>query len=194
MVLHRHCRGRLIGDPLADGTEGNVEWNQLPQLPLGFPRGEAGFFGKRHFGTDWQKRLMRGGERLKSPQQYVEWCNLEHMSLIQLHSLTNLSPPLISQSCRFRSAVKPGSFPPGEAKNSEDFGDDHSTNCSIAGATGRQVEPSLRVRRKGNAIKTNPAYYLNTQPLGRESGIPALSCNAAEIPAAGRCPAPAPQS
>ena len=39
---------------------------------------------------------MRGGERLKSPQQYVEWCNLEHMPLIQLHSLTNLSPPLIS--------------------------------------------------------------------------------------------------
>ena len=41
-------------------------------------------------------RLMRGGERLKSPQQYIEWCNLEHMPLIQLHSLTNLSPPLIS--------------------------------------------------------------------------------------------------
>ena len=38
------------------------------------------------------------------------------MPLIQLHSLTNLSPPLISQPCRFRSAVKSGSFPPGEAK------------------------------------------------------------------------------
>ena len=25
----------------ADGTEQNVEWNQLLQLPLGFPRGEA---------------------------------------------------------------------------------------------------------------------------------------------------------
>ena len=33
-------------------------------LPLGFPRGEAGFFDKRHFGTDWQKSLMRGGDRL----------------------------------------------------------------------------------------------------------------------------------
>ena len=42
-------------------------------LPLGFPRGEAGFFDKRHFGTDWQKSLMRGGERLKSLQQHVEW-------------------------------------------------------------------------------------------------------------------------
>ena len=53
--------------------------------------------------------LMRGGERLKSPQQYVEWCNLEHMLLIQLHSLTNLSPPLISLATL-------SSFPPGEAK------------------------------------------------------------------------------
>ncbi len=33
--------------------------------PLGFPRGEAGFFAKRHFGTDWQKSLMRGGEVYK---------------------------------------------------------------------------------------------------------------------------------
>ena len=32
--------------------------------PLGFPRGEAGFFDKRHFGTDWKKRLMRGGDSL----------------------------------------------------------------------------------------------------------------------------------
>ena len=31
------------------------------------------------------------------------------------------------------------SFPPGEAKNSEDFGDNHSTNRSIAWASGRQV-------------------------------------------------------
>ena len=52
---------------------------------------------------------MRGSERLKTPQQYVEWCNLEHMLLIQLHSLTNLSPPLISHATL-------SSFPPGEAK------------------------------------------------------------------------------
>ena len=31
---------------------------------LGFPRGEAGFFDNRHFGTDCQKRLMRGCDRL----------------------------------------------------------------------------------------------------------------------------------
>jgi len=58
------CRGRQLADPLADGTERNVEWSQFPQPPLGFPRGEAGFFDKRHFGTDWQKSLMRGGDRL----------------------------------------------------------------------------------------------------------------------------------
>ena len=42
----------------------SVEWNQFPVTVLGFPRGEAGFFGNWHFGTDWQKRLMRGGDRV----------------------------------------------------------------------------------------------------------------------------------
>ena len=59
--------------PKPHGIELFVGWDKLPATALGFPRGEAGFFGNRHFGTDWQKRLMRGGERLKSPQQYVEW-------------------------------------------------------------------------------------------------------------------------
>ena len=58
---------------------------------------------------------MRGSERLKTPQQYVEWCNLEHMLLIQLHSLTNLSPPLISLASL-------SSFPPGEAKGASHQG------------------------------------------------------------------------
>ena len=40
------------------------------------------------------------------------------MPFIQMQSFTNLSPPLISRACRFRSAVNPGSFPPGEAKGS----------------------------------------------------------------------------
>ena len=61
---------------------------------------------------------MRGGERLKSPQQYVEWCNLEHMPLIQLHLFTNLSPP--HQSRQNIGSEMPifhrDSFPPGEAK------------------------------------------------------------------------------
>ena len=88
-----------------------------------------------------------GWRWLKVSDFHVGWRKPGHIPSIQLHSLTNLSPPLISQSCRFRSAVKPGSFPPGEAKNSEDFGDDHSTNCSIAGAAGRQVgDPYGRIR------------------------------------------------
>ena len=37
----------------ADGTEQDVEWNQLPQLPLGFPRGEAVMINNRHFRTDY---------------------------------------------------------------------------------------------------------------------------------------------
>ena len=61
------------------------------------------------------------------------------MTIIRLHSFTNLSPPLISQPCRFRSAVKSGSFPPGEAKNSETIRYYHSSNRSIAWAAGRQV-------------------------------------------------------
>ena len=44
--------GEALSLPLADGTEQNVEWNQLPQLPLGFSRGEAVTMKYRHFGTD----------------------------------------------------------------------------------------------------------------------------------------------
>ena len=53
-----------LSSPSSPGTDRYVEWSQFPQPPLGFPRGEAGFFVNRHFGTDWQKRLMRGGDRL----------------------------------------------------------------------------------------------------------------------------------
>ena len=66
------------------------------------------------------------------------------MPFIQLHPFTNLSPPLISQPCRFRSAVKPVSFPPGEAKNSETIRYFHSTKRSIAGTAGRQIGDPYR--------------------------------------------------
>ena len=52
---------------------------------------------------------MRGGESLKSLQQYVERWKSKRMTFIRVHSKTNLSPPLIS----FASL---SSFPPGEAK------------------------------------------------------------------------------
>ena len=60
-----------LSSPSAPGTDGYVEWSQFPQPPLGFPRGEAGFFDKRRFGTDWQKRLMRGGDRLVHKCNYM---------------------------------------------------------------------------------------------------------------------------
>ena len=71
----------------------------------------------------------------------VEWWKPKHIPFIGLHSFTNLSPPLISQPCRFRSAVKSGSFPPGEAKNSGTISEYHSANDSIAEAGG---SPSWR--------------------------------------------------
>ena len=37
----------------ADGIEPSVGWEQFPQLPLGFPRGEAVMINNRHFGTDY---------------------------------------------------------------------------------------------------------------------------------------------
>ena len=60
-----------------------------------------------------------GWRYLKDSDFPVEWCNLEHIPLIHLHFSTNLLPPLISQPCRFRRAVKSASFPSGEAKDGD---------------------------------------------------------------------------
>ena len=54
------CRGRLAGDPLADGTERNVEWGQLPAATPWLPPG-----GKLPDLTALRNRqgwLMRGGD------------------------------------------------------------------------------------------------------------------------------------
>ena len=58
-----------------------------------------------------------GQRQLKVLDFSVEWYNLEYTPLIQLHFLTNRSPPLISHFHRFRKAAESDSFPPGEAKN-----------------------------------------------------------------------------
>ena len=50
-----------------------------------------------------------GRRYLKVLDFTVEWYTPEHLPLIQLHSFTNLSPPLISLATL-------SSFPPGEAK------------------------------------------------------------------------------
>ena len=88
------CRGRQLADPLLPGQRGALVVNCLWFLPLGFPRGEAA----RLDGTSEPARLADEGWRwLKVSDFSVEWCNLmKHMPLIQLHSLTNLPPPLIS--------------------------------------------------------------------------------------------------
>ena len=99
----------------------------------------------------------------------VKWRKPEHIPLIQLHSFTNLSPPLISLAftrqlfdfgliatgnhnfekfaalCNAPGGSQ-GCFAPGNGgrlraspTDSEDFGDTHSTKHSIARASGRQV-------------------------------------------------------
>ena len=54
----------------------------------------------------------------------VEWCNLEHTPLIQLHSFTNRSLPLISLFLSIGSEVpiaKKSSFPSGEAEGKKPY-------------------------------------------------------------------------
>ena len=72
------------------------------------------------------------------------------MPLIQLRSFTNLPPPLISHNKNNGSEAPLfccDSFPPGEAKNSEDFGVHHSTSRSVAWASGRQVGDPYRTQK-----------------------------------------------
>ena len=76
IILYFPRRGRQLGDPLrrsrpeTDGSEQFVTWNQLPQLPLGFPRGEAA----RLDGTSEPARLTDEGRRqVGSGMQLDEW-------------------------------------------------------------------------------------------------------------------------
>ena len=74
------------------------------------------------------------------------------MPFIWVPSKISLSPPLISQPCRFRSAVKPGSFPPGEAKGQlRELVPFNVLHCSIrkwaaSPLAGRQVGDPYKVR------------------------------------------------
>ena len=64
----------LRGAPPPKG--GSKGLGEFAVAPLGFPRGEAGFFGNRHFGTDCQKRLMRDGVHQKVHKEFDEWGNV----------------------------------------------------------------------------------------------------------------------
>ena len=60
-----------------------------------------------------------GQRQLKVLDLSVDWYDLEYTPLIQLHFLTNRSPPLISHNKNIGSEVPLfccDSFPPGEAK------------------------------------------------------------------------------
>ena len=54
--------------------DGDIEWNQLTQPPLGFPRGEAAE----------RSEADEGWRVLKVSDFPVEWRKPEHMPLIQL--------------------------------------------------------------------------------------------------------------
>ena len=49
-----HCRGRQFGDPLADGTEQNVEWGQLPATTPWLPPG-----GSQELRRFWRKSFNK---------------------------------------------------------------------------------------------------------------------------------------
>ena len=61
----------------AEGCGRHPRFYEIPgefaMAPLGFPRGEAGFFGNRNFGTDCQKRLMRDGVHQRFHEGFGEW-------------------------------------------------------------------------------------------------------------------------
>ena len=145
------CRAANLATRWQMELSGTLNGGSSRLLPLGFPRGEAA----RLDGTSEPARLADEGWRwLKVLDFPVEWRKPEHMPLIQLHSFTNLSPPLISHNKNIGSEVPLfccDSFPPGEAKNSITIRYYRSTKRSIAGASGRLlVDPySGRVRSTG---------------------------------------------
>ena len=81
--------------------------------------------------------------------------------------------------------VKKSSFPPGEAKNSKDVGDNHSTKRSIARASGRQVGDPYGTPKIFDLQQ--PTYYTPSvrggakaaSPLGSPGWRP-LRCNSTD--------------
>ena len=142
-------------------------------LPLGFPRGEAA----RLDGTSEPARLADEGWRwLKVLDFPVEWRKPEHMPLIQLHSRTNLSPPLISLFCQSVPKCrlsKKSSFPPGEAKNSKTISGYHSPNRSVPFAGVSTASRPLQkcffivhTKRRGLAVAPfYPVYFMVSSPF-----------------------------
>ena len=112
-----------------------IEWNWLTQPPLGFPRGEAAE----------RSEADEGRRQIGSQMQLDEWYLLRFLPF-NVESSNFLAIATPHQSALPVPKSRHGcQLPPGEAKNSEDFGDNHSTNRSIAWASGRQVGDPYRV-------------------------------------------------
>ena len=98
-------------------------------LPLGFPRGEAAE----------RSEADEGWRVLKVSDFPVEWYKTETNAI---YPAAFMNKPVAAPHQAFLPIgsevplVKKSSFPPGEAKNSEVFGAFHSTNRSVASASG----------------------------------------------------------
>ena len=79
-----------------------------------------------------EARLMRGGDRSVYECSWMSGICSGFLHSTGKSKTFKPSPPLISQPCRFRSAVMADSFPPGEAKNSKTISGYHSTSRSVA--------------------------------------------------------------
>ena len=136
-----------------------------PRLP---PRG-SWIFWQSALRNRLSKKTDEGQRYLKVSDFPVEWYNSEHLPLIQLHSLTSPSPPLISHNENIGSEVPLfccDSFPPGEAKGKKPqaihnqritlsrklagrlLGDPYSWRCKTMG-THHSLRHSLRAGSQG---------------------------------------------
>ena len=118
-----------LSSPSSPETDGYVEWSQLPQPPLGFPRGEAAE----------RSEADEGWRELESSKIPVEWCETE---INTIHPAAFMNQPVAAPHQAFLPIgsevplVKKSSFPPGEAKNSKDVGKYHSIGYSVAYTSG----------------------------------------------------------
>ena len=128
----------------------SVEWNQFPVTVLGFPRGEAGFFGNWHFGTDWQKRLMRGGDRVDDECGWMSGkCSGLYHSTGKSETFSYRCP----SSVTFIGSEEPLKAPasPGGSQGVVAVSFNHSTDGSIPSGCGRMLSAptGVRANRRG---------------------------------------------
>ena len=100
----------------------------------------------------------KGQRQLKVLDFSVEWYNLEHIPLIELHFLTNRSPPLISQpvpKCRLTAS------PRGKPR-AVTFNFHHSMNRSVTQPFGRLIAaPTGYVQNQGHVA------FIERHPLSQ---------------------------